>query len=45
MADIFPGRLAIQQRVFPNYRVPFFSSLAAPLPWWNGTIRRKAKIQ
>lgn len=25
----FPGRLALQQRVLPNYRVPFFDMLAA----------------
>ena len=25
----FPGRLALQQRVLPNYRVPFFDLLAA----------------
>ena len=30
MTDIFSGRLAIQQRVFPFYRMPFFSSLT-----WN----------
>lgn len=32
MTDIFPGRLAIQQRVLPFYRVPFFSSLALNCP-------------
>jgi glycosyltransferase involved in cell wall biosynthesis len=32
MADKFTGRLAIQQRVFPNYRMPFFSSLALNCP-------------
>jgi glycosyltransferase involved in cell wall biosynthesis len=26
--ETFPGRLAIQQRVLPSYRVPFFSTLA-----------------
>ena len=25
----FPGRLAVQQRVFPNYRAPFFDLLAS----------------
>jgi glycosyltransferase involved in cell wall biosynthesis len=25
----FPGKLALQQRVFPNYRVPFFDLLAS----------------
>jgi glycosyltransferase involved in cell wall biosynthesis len=32
MTDIFPGRLAILQRVLPFYRVPFFSSLARNCP-------------
>lgn len=27
-ATTFPGRLAVQQRVLPDYRVPFFESLA-----------------
>ncbi|MEW6404662.1 MAG: hypothetical protein AB1649_22930, partial [Chloroflexota bacterium] len=26
---VFPGRLALQQRVLPNYRVPFFDLLAS----------------
>lgn len=29
MSDRFPGRLGVQQRVLPNYRVPFFDMLAA----------------
>ncbi len=28
MMNKFPGRLALQQRVLPHYRVPFFDSLA-----------------
>jgi glycosyltransferase involved in cell wall biosynthesis len=28
-AVLFPGRLAIQQRVLPSYRAPFFDALAA----------------
>ncbi len=32
MIDIFSGRLAIQQRVLPFYRLPFFSSLARNCP-------------
>jgi glycosyltransferase involved in cell wall biosynthesis len=32
MTDIFSGRLAIQQRVLPFYRKPFFSSLALHCP-------------
>jgi glycosyltransferase involved in cell wall biosynthesis len=26
--ELFPGRLALQQRVLPSYRIPFFDSLA-----------------
>jgi len=26
--DLYPGRLAVQQRVLPSYRMPFFSALA-----------------
>jgi glycosyltransferase involved in cell wall biosynthesis len=32
MTDIFSGRLAIQQRVLPFYRKPFFSALALHCP-------------